>query len=170
MKFIDEATITVQSGDGGNGCVSFRREKFVPRGGPDGGDGGKGGDVVLKSTSRRRTLLPYRYKSQFNAQRGANGLGKQKTGRSGEDLILDYTATTGANPQLMLRWSDDGGHTWTGYRQASMGRIGRYGYRVFFRALGMTVKLRDRVYEISATDPVKIAIMGAELQISPTGS
>jgi hypothetical protein len=69
-----------------------------------------------------------------------------------------------------LRWSDDGGHTWTGKRQASMGRIGAYGTRVFFRALGMTVKLRDRVYEISGTDPVKVAIMGAELQLSPTGS
>lgn len=94
MKFIDEATITVQSGDGGNGCVSFRREKFVPRGGPDGGDGGKGGDIILKSTSRRRTLLPFRYKSQFKAQRGANGLGKQKTGRSGEDLILEVPPGT----------------------------------------------------------------------------
>ena len=94
MKFIDEATITVQSGDGGNGCVSFRREKFVPRGGPDGGDGGKGGDIILKSTSRRRTLLPYRYKSQFKAPRGANGLGKQKTGRSGEDLILEVPPGT----------------------------------------------------------------------------
>lgn len=88
----------------------------------------------------------------------------------GLTLAIDTPTVVGANPQMMLRWSDDGGHTWTGYRQASMGRIGRYGYRVFFRALGMTVKLRDRVYEISATDPVKVAIMGAELQISPTGS
>jgi len=89
---------------------------------------------------------------------------------SGDDIVLDLAFTLGANPQLMLRWSDDGGHTWTGKRQASMGRIGAYGTRVFFRALGMTVKLRDRVYEISGTDPVKVAIMGAELQISPTGS
>jgi hypothetical protein len=89
---------------------------------------------------------------------------------SGDDIVLDQAFTLGANPQLMLRWSDDGGHTWTGKRQASMGRIGAYGTRVFFRALGMTVKLRDRVYEISGTDPVKVAIMGAELQLSPTGS
>ncbi len=89
---------------------------------------------------------------------------------SGEDLILDYTATTGANPQLMLRWSDDGGHTWNGERQVSMGRIGQYGTRAIFRRLGMTLKLRDRVYEISGTDPVKVAIMGAELQISGTNA
>ncbi len=76
----------------------------------------------------------------------------------------------GANPQLMLRWSDDGGHTWNGERQVSMGRVGQYGARVIFRRLGMTLKLRDRVYEISGTDPVKVAIMGAELQISPTAS
>lgn len=94
MKFIDEATITVQSGDGGNGCVSFRRERFVPRGGPDGGDGGKGGDIILKSTSGRRTLLPFKYKSQFKAQRGAHGQGQQKTGRSGADLVLEVPPGT----------------------------------------------------------------------------
>ena len=88
----------------------------------------------------------------------------------GYELILDQVTTVGANPQLMLRWSDDGGHTWNGKRQASMGRIGKYGTRVFFRALGMTTKLRDRVYEISGTDPVKVAIMGAELQASGTAS
>ena len=78
MKFIDEAIITVESGDGGRGCVSFRREKHVPRGGPDGGDGGKGGDVTLKSTSRRRTLFPFQLKRQFKAKNGAHGQGKQK--------------------------------------------------------------------------------------------
>jgi len=77
---------------------------------------------------------------------------------------------TGVNPQLMLRWSDDGGHTWNGERTTSMGRAGQYGTRAIFRRLGMTVKLRDRVYEISGTDPVKVAIMGAELQISGTAS
>jgi hypothetical protein len=89
---------------------------------------------------------------------------------NGEDIILDLDATTGANPQLMLRWSDDGGHTWNGERQVSMGRIGQYGTRAIFRRLGMTIKLRDRVYEISGTDPVKVAIMGAELQLSGTSS
>ncbi len=94
MKFIDEALITVQSGDGGRGCVSLRREKHVPRGGPDGGDGGKGGDVILKSSLRRRTLYPFQFKRQFKAQKGAHGQGKQKTGRNGPDLILEIPPGT----------------------------------------------------------------------------
>jgi hypothetical protein len=72
------------------------------------------------------------------------------------------------DPQCMLRWSDDGGHTWSNEHWAPMGRIGQYGRRVFWRRLGMTMKLRDRVYEVSGTDPVKIAIIGAELLLSPT--
>lgn len=71
-------------------------------------------------------------------------------------------------PQVMLRWSDDGGHTWSNEHWRSMGKTGEYGTRVIWRRLGMTVKLRDRVYEISGTDPVKIAIMGAELYATPT--
>ena len=94
MKFIDEAIITVESGSGGRGCVSFRREKHVPRGGPNGGDGGKGGDVILKSTSRRRTLFPFQLKRQFKAKKGAHGQGKQKTGRNGQDLIIEIPPGT----------------------------------------------------------------------------
>ena len=94
MKFFDEAFITVQSGDGGRGCVSFRREKFIPRGGPDGGDGGKGGDVILKSTSHRRTLFPFRFKREFKAKNGGHGQGQRKTGRNGEDLIIDIPPGT----------------------------------------------------------------------------
>ena len=94
MKFFDEAFITVQSGDGGRGCVSFRREKSVPRGGPDGGDGGKGGDVLLKSSSHRRTLYPFRFKRQFKAKNGTYGQGKQKTGRKGDDLIIEIPPGT----------------------------------------------------------------------------
>ena len=94
MKFIDEAFITVQSGDGGRGCVSFRREKFVPRGGPDGGDGGKGGDVLLKSSSHRRTLFPFRFQRQFKAQNGTHGQGKQKAGKKGDDLIIEIPPGT----------------------------------------------------------------------------
>ena len=74
------------------------------------------------------------------------------------------------NPQVMLRWSDDGGHTWSNEHWASMGKIGEYGKRVIWRRLGMTTKLRDRVYEISGTDQVKIAIMGAELTATPTSA
>ncbi len=94
MKFIDEATISVQSGNGGPGCVSFRRERFVPRGGPDGGDGGKGGDVVLKTTDRKRTLYDFRFKRQFAAENGRPGKGQQKTGRNGKDLIIEVPAGT----------------------------------------------------------------------------
>ena len=94
MKFFDEAFITVQSGDGGRGCVSFRREKSVPRGGPDGGDGGKGGDVLLKSSSHRRTLYPFRFKRQFKAKNGTYGQGKQKTGRKGDDLSIEIPPGT----------------------------------------------------------------------------
>lgn len=79
-----------------------------------------------------------------------------------------YPAAPGYNPQVMLRWSDDGGHTWSNEHWRSMGKIGEFGYRTIWRRLGMTQKLRDRVYEVSGTDPVKLAIMGAELQISGT--
>ena len=94
MKFIDEATITVQSGNGGRGCVSFRREKFIPRGGPDGGDGGKGGDVVLITTQRKRTLKQFQYKRQFKAANGGHGQGSQKTGRNGADLTIELPPGT----------------------------------------------------------------------------
>ena len=83
---------------------------------------------------------------------------------------VGLTTGQGADPQVMLRWSDDGGHSWSNEHLASMGSIGEYGRRVFWRRLGMTMKLRDRVYEISGTDPVKIAIMGAELNLSGTNA
>ena len=85
---VDQAIISVSAGDGGNGCVSFRREKFVPKGGPDGGDGGRGGDVVLVADPQLSTLLDYHYKQQYRAERGGHGGGKKKTGASGDDLIL----------------------------------------------------------------------------------
>jgi len=94
VKFIDEAMITVQSGDGGKGCVSFRREKHVPRGGPDGGDGGKGGDVVLKTTLRKRTLYQFWFKRQFRAQNGGHGRGKQQTGKGGQNLVIEIPPGT----------------------------------------------------------------------------
>jgi GTP-binding protein len=94
VKFIDEAIITVQSGDGGRGCVSFRREKHIPRGGPDGGDGGKGGSVVLMATSRKRTLYQFRYKRDFKAKNGSHGQGKEKTGKNGHDLIIQLPPGT----------------------------------------------------------------------------
>jgi GTP-binding protein len=88
MKFVDEARIHVKAGDGGNGCISFRRERFIPRGGPDGGDGGKGGDVIFQADAQLSTLLDFTYPKQFRAQRGSHGKGKNQTGRNGKDLIL----------------------------------------------------------------------------------
>ena len=94
MKFIDEAIITVESGTGGRGCVSFRRERFVPRGGPNGGDGGNGGDVVLKATSRMRTLYEFRHKKHLKAGNGAHGQGKCKAGKKGHDVIIEIPQGT----------------------------------------------------------------------------
>lgn len=88
MKFIDEVTVTIGSGHGGPGNVSFRRESHVPRGGPDGGDGGKGGDVIVKASSRLHTLLEYTQKNSYRAENGQPGGTKQCTGADGEDLIL----------------------------------------------------------------------------------
>jgi hypothetical protein len=93
------------------------------------------------------------------------------TTESGDPLVTSLISLTdGANPQVMLRWSDDGGHTWSNEHWAGMGKVGEYGKRVIWRRLGMTTKLRDRVYEISGSDPVKIAIMGAELSATPTSA
>ncbi|WP_018948875.1 Obg family GTPase CgtA [Thioalkalivibrio sp. ALMg11] len=88
MKFIDEATITVKAGDGGNGCVSFRREKYIPFGGPDGGDGGDGGSVWLVGDEGLNTLADFRYQRRFDAERGENGKGRNRTGSSGENLEI----------------------------------------------------------------------------------
>ena len=86
--FIDEAKIRVKAGDGGNGCMAFRREKFVPRGGPSGGDGGKGGDIVMESSERHNTLVHFRFNPEHKAERGRHGEGSNKTGRDGVDVVL----------------------------------------------------------------------------------
>jgi GTP-binding protein len=100
--FIDEVIITVKAGDGGNGCLAFRREKFVPRGGPSGGDGGQGGDVILEGSEHYNTLLHFRFNPEHNAQRGRHGEGSKRTGRDGENITLPvpvgtivYNADTG---------------------------------------------------------------------------
>ena len=94
MKFVDEASISVKSGDGGAGCVSFRREKYVPRGGPDGGDGGDGGDIVLRVVPGKLTLYDFRFKKVFKAPNGRHGQGRKKTGKDGADLIIDLPPGT----------------------------------------------------------------------------
>jgi GTPase len=88
MKFLDQCKIYIESGAGGNGCVSFRREKFIPFGGPDGGDGGRGGDVIIEAVDGLNTLIDYRFQQHFRAQRGGGGMGKNRTGADAETLVL----------------------------------------------------------------------------------
>src|SRR5579862_1355625 len=88
MKFLDQAKIYLKSGDGGAGSASFRREKYIEFGGPDGGDGGKGGDIVLIAEDNLNTLIDYRYRQHFRAQNGRGGAGANRTGASGRDLVL----------------------------------------------------------------------------------
>ena len=92
--FIDEAKIKVKAGDGGNGCMAFRREKFVPRGGPSGGDGGKGGDIIMESSERHNTLVHFRFNPEHRAERGRHGEGSNKTGREGSDVVLKVPVGT----------------------------------------------------------------------------
>ncbi len=92
--FIDEAKIRVKAGDGGNGCMAFRREKFVPRGGPSGGDGGRGGDVIMESSNRHNTLIHFRYNPEHKAQRGEHGMGSNCTGLDGRSITLQVPVGT----------------------------------------------------------------------------
>ncbi|HEV7521612.1 MAG TPA: GTPase ObgE, partial [Candidatus Angelobacter sp.] len=92
--FIDEAIIRIKGGDGGNGCMAFRREKFVPRGGPSGGDGGRGGDIVMESSERHNTLVHFRFNPEYKGERGRHGEGSNCTGRDGESIILKVPVGT----------------------------------------------------------------------------
>ncbi len=92
--FVDEARIRVAAGGGGNGCVAFRREKFVPRGGPSGGDGGRGGDVIMEASEKHNTLVHFRFNPEYKAQRGRHGEGSNRTGAEGEDIILKVPVGT----------------------------------------------------------------------------
>ena len=94
MQFIDEATIYVKAGNGGHGAVSFRREKYVPKGGPDGGDGGKGGDIIIRCVANLNTLLDFKYQKEFEAERGENGHGSNSHGANGKDLIINVPIGT----------------------------------------------------------------------------
>jgi GTPase len=92
--FIDEAKIRIKAGDGGNGCMAFRREKFVPRGGPSGGDGGRGGDVIMESSERHNTLVHFRFNPEYKAQRGEHGMGSNCSGQDGKDVVLKVPVGT----------------------------------------------------------------------------
>src|SRR6267378_4074636 len=94
MKFLDEARIYIRSGDGGSGCIAFRREKYIEFGGPFGGDGGRGGDVVIECVDGLNTLIDYRYQQHFKAQKGGNGMGANRSGANGADAVLKVPAGT----------------------------------------------------------------------------
>ena len=94
MKFVDYAKIIIKSGDGGKGCISFRREKYVPKGGPDGGNGGKGGDIIIKADPHLNTLLDFRYKRHYKAENGKQGSKSRKTGSNGQELIINVPVGT----------------------------------------------------------------------------
>ena len=103
MKFLDEAKIYIRSGDGGNGCVAFRREKFIEFGGPSGGDGGRGGDVIALAVDGLNTLIDYRYQQHFKAKSGRNGMGKDRHGASADDVVLKVPAGTQSGQIFKLR-------------------------------------------------------------------
>ena len=94
MKFLDQAKIFIRSGDGGGGCVSFRREKFIEFGGPDGGNGGRGGDVIIEVVDGLNTLIDYRYQQHFKAQTGVHGMGRNRNGAKGGDVVLKVPVGT----------------------------------------------------------------------------
>ena len=94
MKFLDEAKVYIRSGDGGNGCVAFRREKFIEFGGPSGGNGGRGGDVIIEVVDGLNTLIDYRYQQHFKAQKGTNGMGKDRHGANGKPIVLKVPVGT----------------------------------------------------------------------------
>ncbi len=106
MKFVDEAEILVRSGKGGAGCVSFRREKYIPRGGPDGGDGGNGGSVIFRARKKLLSLYDFRHRRVYEAENGQAGQGRMRYGRAGKDMVVDVPAGT-----LIYRLEEDGGET-----------------------------------------------------------
>jgi len=124
MRFVDEASLYVKAGDGGRGCVSFRREKFVPKGGPDGGDGGKGGDIVMVGRKSLISLLDFKYKRIYKAENGKRGGSKNKTGRNGADLLISVPVGTEVHDEAGRLLADvvEDGQTYTA---ALGGRGGR---------------------------------------------
>ena len=140
--FVDSVDIQVEAGSGGNGCVSFRREKFVPLGGPDGGDGGRGGSVFLRASNDLNTLVNFKYRPIHRAQRGSHGEGSNRTGKSGKDLYLDVPTGTivfskheselpgGENTLLQLVDLSETGQVW----QAAAGGLGGRGNQRFSSA------------------------------------
>ena len=123
--FVDEVIITIKAGDGGNGCLAFRREKYVPRGGPSGGDGGKGGDITMVATVHRNTLLHFRFNPEYTAQRGRHGEGSNRTGHEGESLTVQVPVGTvvqdAATGDVLYDFKEDG-ETWLAAKGGDGGR------------------------------------------------
>jgi GTPase len=123
--FVDEARIRVKAGDGGNGCMAFRREKFVPRGGPSGGDGGHGGDVIMESSERHNTLVHFRFNPEYKGERGRHGEGSNKTGREGDNVVLKVPVGTIVYDELTGELVHDFSHADESVVIARGGRGGR---------------------------------------------
>ena len=157
MQFIDEVEIYIKAGDGGNGCISFRREKFIPRGGPNGGDGGKGGNVIGECTADLNTLLDFKYQKHFIAKNGDSGKGSDKNGQYGKDLVIKiplgtqiffedqetlYTDLTQDKQQILLAQGGNGGFGNTHFkssinqapRRANQGLLGEE-YTLFLKLI-----------------------------------
>ncbi len=148
MKFLDEAKIYIRSGDGGNGCVSFRREKFVPDGGPDGGNGGRGGDVVAECIGGLNTLIDFRFQQHFKAKKGQHGMGSNCTGFSSDDLVIQLPLGT----QIV---EDD--------KETVVADLTRVGQRVVL-AEGGTGGLGNQCFKSSTNQAPRTATMGIEGQ------
>ena len=132
MKFLDQAKIYIASGDGGTGCVSFRREKFIEFGGPDGGDGGKGGDVWVECVDNLNTLIDYRYRQHFKAKSGGGGMGKNRTGAIGEDVVIKVppgTEVLAEDQETLLARPDAAGRPGP-HRQGRQRRVRQRAFQV----------------------------------------
>ena len=134
MKFLDQAKIYIRSGDGGDGCVAFRRERYVAFGGPDGGNGGRGGDVIVECVSDLNTLIDFRYRQHFKGKRGNHGMGKNRNGRNGESVVVKvpvgtqileedretlFADLTEPGQQTVLARGGAGGHGNTHYKSST---------------------------------------------------
>jgi GTPase len=125
MQFIDEARISVKAGDGGNGCISFRHEKYIPKGGPDGGNGARGGSIIIRADRQLNTLLDFKYKRSYRAERGENGRGKDQEGKSGKDEVVRVPCGTLVRDALKKKIIVDLVHDGDEYFIAHGGKGGR---------------------------------------------